>query len=121
MGVLEQLAMSLVGIVVMLIINGYLLFTRGQTVGKLLTGIQIVDHVSGQLLPFLRVYVFRYLWMLPLSLIVAIIPGPMDDSLVGLAALVDALLIFGPSQRCLHDYIAGSKVVEYKEGRAVAA
>jgi uncharacterized RDD family membrane protein YckC len=98
-------------------LNGYLLTTRGQTIGKLLTKIQIVDVQSGDLLPFLRVYVYRYLWTLPLLLVVILIPGPADDLLVNVVYLIDALLIFGSDRRCLHDYIAGSKVVIYRAKR----
>jgi hypothetical protein len=32
--------------------------------------------------------------------------------LCGLVGLVDALMIFGDEQRCLHDYLADSIVVE---------
>jgi uncharacterized RDD family membrane protein YckC len=101
----------------MLALNGHLLATRGQTVGKLLTKIQIVDAQSGGLLPFLRVYVYRYLWMLPLVFVVALIPGTVDDGLVNVVAIIDALFIFGAARRCLHDYIAGSKVVLYQAHR----
>lgn len=74
-GLLEELAMSILGIVAFLVVHGYLLATRGQTVGKLLTKIQIVDAQEGKLLPFLKVFVFRYLWLAPVTWIVAIIPG----------------------------------------------
>jgi uncharacterized RDD family membrane protein YckC len=116
-GFLEQIAMSSLGMVWMLALNGYFLATRGQTIGKMLTKIQIVDAQSGGLLPFLRVYVYRYLWMLPLGFIVALIPGTVDDILVNVLVLIDALLIFGAARRCLHDYIAGSKVVLYRAHR----
>ena len=116
-GFLEQIAMSLLGMVSMLALNGYLLATRGQTIGKMLTKIQIVDAQSGGLLPFLRVYVYRYLWMLPLVFVVALIPGTVDNVLVNVVALIDALFIFVTARRCLHDYIAGSKVVLYKAHR----
>lgn len=113
----EQIAISLLSMAVMLALNGYLLATRGQTIGKLLTKIQIVDAQSNVLLPFRRVYVYRYLWMLPLVFSVAVIPGTVDDSLVNVAGLIDALFIFGAARRCLHDYIAGSKVVLYQSHR----
>lgn len=117
-GFLEQFGMSLFAISILLVLNGYLLFTRGQTIGKFLTKIQIVDFDSGKLLPFLRVFALRYLWLLPLSLVVAIIPGTMDDQLITLVSLVDSLMIFRADRRCLHDYIAGSKVVLYQDNRA---
>lgn len=117
----EQLVMVLLGGVVFLLLNGYLLASRGQTIGKMVTGIQIVDASAGTLLPFLRVYVYRCLWMTPLVIVTALIPGPQDDMLVNLVSLVDAVLIFGPARRCLHDHIAGSKVVRYVADRRHAA
>jgi uncharacterized RDD family membrane protein YckC len=116
-GVLEQILMGLVGFGVMLAVNGYLLFHNGQTVGKMLFKIQIVDAESNKLLPFLRVYVLRYLWTLPLSIIAAVIPGTADGMILNAAIIIDILLIFGAPQRCLHDYIAGSKVVLFRPNR----
>jgi uncharacterized RDD family membrane protein YckC len=116
-GALKEVGMELFGIAVMLALNGYLLSRRGQSVGKLLTKIQIVDVADGKLLPFLRVYVYRHLWVLPLSILVNLIPGSFDDLIVNVVFLVDAVMIFGNERRCLHDYIAGSKVVLYRENR----
>jgi uncharacterized RDD family membrane protein YckC len=110
-GILEQFAMVALGLIVMLALQGYLLATRGQTIGKLLTKIRIVDAKTGALLPFVRVYVYRYLWLMPLVLIAAFVPGQVDDVLINLVTLVDVLFIFGKERRCLHDYIAGSKVI----------
>jgi uncharacterized RDD family membrane protein YckC len=117
-GVVEQLLMTLVSMGIILLLNGYLLASRGQTIGKFLTKIQIIDYQSSKLVPFLKLYVFRYLWLLPLTVVVALIPGALDDNLVNLVALIDALLIFGAARRCLHDLIAGTKVVEYRPNRA---
>ena len=97
--------------VAMLAVNGYLLANRGQTVGKMLNKIRIVDAQTGSRLPFVRVFVYRSLWLIPLVVIAALIPGQADDILINLVSLVDALFIFGKQRRCLHDYIAGSKVV----------
>ncbi len=116
-GVAEQLAMSLLGWVVFLVFNGYLLAARGQTIGKAALSIQIVDFESGRLLPFVRVYVYRYLWTLPLVLVVIFIPGGLDNSLISFVILVDILMIFRRDRRCLHDLIAGSKVVTYRADR----
>ena len=65
----------------------------------------------------MRVYVYRSLWMLPLGIVVPLIPGAFDDILVNFIGLIDGLMIFGAGRRCLHDLIAGSKVVVYKAGR----
>jgi hypothetical protein len=48
---------------------------------------------------------------MPLVLIVAMVPGVIDDLLINLVTIVDALFIFGKERRCLHDFIAGSKVI----------
>jgi len=116
-GTLEMLGMSLMGAIIMLALNGYLLYTRGQTIGKLVLKIQIVDQASDKLLPFLRVYVFRYLWMLPFTIITILIPGLVDDQLVSLVGFIDAAFIFGAARLCLHDRIAGSKVVLFQPNR----
>ena len=108
----EQLVMSGFGMIAFLVPHGYLLLTRGQTIGKMLTRIRIVDHDTEELLPPMRVYVARYLWTLPFVLAVIVIPGPSDDMLVNVLILIDVLLIFGASRRCIHDYLAGSKVVQ---------
>ena len=116
-GLLEQLAMVALGVIVMLALQGYLLATRGQTIGKLLTKIRIVDAKTGALISFVRVYV----WLTPLVLIAALIPGQVDDVLINLMALVDGLFIFGKERRCLHDFIAGSKVIRVTPQPAMPA
>jgi len=110
---LEEIAMLMLGEIVWLGLNGYLLGTRGQTVGKMLTKIRIVDARTGSLLPFVRVYVYRSLWLIPIVLLALLIPGMIGDLLISLAWLGDKMSIFGKERRCLHDYIAGSKVVRF--------
>lgn len=112
-GIVEQLLMMLLGVVLMLVLHGYLLVRRGQTIGKYALGIQIVDYKTGGLLPFFRVFVLRYLWLTPLGILAALIPGIIDDLAVNAIVFIDILMIFGRNRRCLHDYIAGSKVVKY--------
>lgn len=99
----EQILVACMGFGVFLLVHGFLLASRGQTVGKLLTGIRIVDYESNELLPFLKLVSLRYL---PLRL-VAMIPV-----VGGILVLLDVLLIFGPERRCIHDLIAGTKVVQ---------
>ena len=88
---------------------------------RALTKIRIVDATTGALISFVRVYVYRYLWLTPLVLIAALIPGQVDDILINLVALVDGLFIFGKERRCLHDYIAGSKVIRVTPQPAMPA
>jgi len=109
-----QMLQSALGMVAFLLVHGYLLFTQGQTVGKWLLGTRIVDARTGQLLPFTRVYIIRYLWLTPLVLLIPFLPPGLIvllSSIVGFINLGDSLLIFGRERRCLHDYLAGSVVV----------
>jgi uncharacterized RDD family membrane protein YckC len=90
-----------VGFGLFLVIHGYLLATRGQTVGKALLKVRIVRS-DGSPASFGRIVGLRYL---PTSLI-TLIP------VVGMFyALLDCLLIFRRSRRCLHDNIADTIVV----------
>ncbi len=90
------------GMVVFLLIHGYFLAKYGQTVGKRLIGTRIVSYADGQLLPLGKLFGLRYL---PIAIIAQI---PFVGSLF---AVVDILFVFGPERRCLHDLIAGTKVI----------
>jgi uncharacterized RDD family membrane protein YckC len=89
-------------VVAYLLLNGYLLWARGQTVGKALLGIRIVTAGTGALAPFWKLVVLRapffpFLFLLPVWPI-TVVP------------LVDQAMIFGRQRRCLHDLIAGTSV-----------
>lgn len=116
-GVGEQIFFAIFGFAVLLLFNGYLLATRGQTIGKALTKIQIIDRNSTHLVSLATIVMYRYLWILPFTILVIFIPGASDDILIQILAIIDVLLIFGASRRCLHDYIAGTRVVNYVPGR----
>lgn len=90
------------GLAVFLLINGYLLAKHGQTVGKKLVGTRIVGHAAENLLSLRHVFGLRYV---PISVITQI---PIAGNLF---ALVDCLFIFRKDKRCIHDLIAGTKVV----------
>ena len=98
-----DLLLSLSGILTYLILNGYLLATEGQTLGKKLLGIRIVDSESGQILTFTKVFGLRYMPVFICSQI------PALGQIIG---LIDALLIFRKDKRCLHDMIAKTKVIK---------
>ena len=91
----------IVGFILFLVVHGYLLATRGQTVGKALLKIRIVRS-DGSPASFGRIVGLRYL---PTSVLAGI---PFVGGLYG---LVDTLLIFRASRRCLHDNIADTIVV----------
>ncbi|TWU33298.1 RDD family protein [Novipirellula artificiosorum] len=91
------------GAVVFLVINGYLLATKGQTVGKLIIKTQIVSESTNTILPFGQLVMLRYLpfWVAgSLPILSRFVP------------LIDALAIFRASRKCIHDDIAGTKVIK---------
>ena len=102
MTVSEQVGFFVVGWVAFLVLNGYLLFTRGQTIGKAAVKTKIVD-LSGNIPNFGKLLVLRYL---VLGLVGQI---PFIGSLAG---LVNVLFIFGKKRRCVHDYMAGTIVID---------
>ncbi len=99
---IELLAIALgYGLLSFALLHGYLLYTRGQTIGKYFLGIRI-STLDGEQASFERIFLRR---VFPVALVNQI---PMVGGL--LAGIVNPLFIFGKSQRCLHDYAAGTKV-----------
>ncbi len=98
----EHFFLFLAGLAVFMAVNGYLLAREGQTVAKRLLGMRIVD-LEGNLLPFWRLFIYRYLFLGLLGLI------PLFGTLLG---LVNALFIFRSDRRCLHDHLAGTIVID---------
>lgn len=90
-----------------LILNGWLLYRRGQTVGKLLLGVKIVSAETGELSALWKLLCIRALFfpMLYLVLFYGFVPW------IVLFPLVDVVFIFGKKGRCLHDYAAGTLVI----------
>ncbi|TWT91663.1 RDD family protein [Neorhodopirellula pilleata] len=97
----ELILQSIGGMVIFLLIQGYFLANRGQTLGKMAAGIRIVSVQDGRLVPFGKLIGLRYL---PLWLLQVI---PFANFL----GLIDALFIFRQDRRCVHDLLAGTKVV----------
>lgn len=85
-------------------LHGYLLATRGQSIGKYALGIQVVDNDEGRILKLMSIVLKRYLPVFVMQLI------PFVGRFL---MLIDALMIFGQDQRCLHDNIANTKVIVY--------
>lgn len=98
---------ALIEAVIFLLINGYWLAKSGQSLGKKLLGIAIVRNEDETLLSLLKLYITR---MLPLA-VVSVIPMPLLPVLVLLA---DSLSIFRGDRRCIHDLIAGTKVIKVR-------
>ena len=92
----------LVGLVLgagFLIMEMVMLAKDGQTLGKKALGIRIVKKDTGQNGGFVTNVLVR----LVLNGILGLIP---------FYSLVDILFIFGQDRRCLHDMLAGTKVVD---------
>jgi len=89
------------GFAVFVLIHGYLLHHYGQTVGKKVLNIKIVG-MDGNQMSFGKLLGLRYL---PMSLVTLI---PLIGQFLPIA---DVLFIFRKDRRCVHDLIAGTKVV----------
>ena len=107
-------------------IQGYLLINTGQSIGKRLMKIRIVDAVTLGLPSIRKVFLIRYIlvWQIPnlLSLFLIqeedLILNSSSDfsspenliSLVAFLVLAQTLLIFKTDRRCGHDLISGTIV-----------
>lgn len=81
--------------------------TKGQSVGKRLVGIRIVDVHTNHVPSLGRLIGLRWLLIGVLQNI------PYIGSFLGLANI---LFIFGRERRCLHDYLASTKVIAANSG-----
>lgn len=91
--------LSVSGLLCLLICQAYLLTTRGQTIGKLEVRIRIIRADTGENGGF----VYNFLLRGVVNYVIA--------SIIPLYGLVDTLFIFSEDRRCIHDKIAGTKVV----------
>jgi uncharacterized RDD family membrane protein YckC len=89
------------GVFSILVLHGYLMYHRGQTIGKYCMSIRI-ENLDGTQASFTTIYFKR---MLPMQLL-SLVPS------VGqfIAGFVNPAFILGKDKRCLHDHIAGTKV-----------
>ena len=93
--------------------QGYLLATRGQTIGKWLVGTRIVRADNDEVPTLARTLGLRYgalVLGLPSTLLVLVVIGRIPYVLI-VFGLIDIALIFRRDRRCLHDLIARTKVV----------
>jgi uncharacterized RDD family membrane protein YckC len=83
-------------------VQAYLLTVDGQTIGKRITGLRVVQVASGNNGGFVTNVLMR---------------GVLTNvlNITGIYALVDALFIFREDRRCLHDLIAGTQVVVVRQ------
>jgi uncharacterized RDD family membrane protein YckC len=93
---------SIYGFTGFVLVHYYFLNKSGQTVGKRILSIKIVD-LENNLTGANPLILKRYLPMSVVSLI------PILGSVL---MLIDALFIFRKDKRCVHDFIAGTRVVK---------
>src|SRR5882724_8056419 len=91
------------GLASYLLLNLWLLWTRGQTVGKAAMGIMIVDAKSRDRVPIWRLIV-RGLFF-PTLYIIVLVPY------IALIPVIDQALIFRNDRRCVHDWVCRTAVV----------
>ena len=101
----ETFDMALLGFIVFVLMHGYFLKRNGQTIGKKIMRIRITG-LDDTVLPLSKILIARYL---PISAI-TLIPAAGN-----FLPMVDALFIFRSDRRCIHDMIAGTKVVQVRK------
>ena len=101
--IIEASLYGLLGLALYFVVNGYLLSKKGQTVGKLLVRTKIVSVETDEIIPLWKVIVLRYL---PMGVAAQI---PVVGSFF---ALANGLFIYRKDKRCIHDLIAGTKVIK---------
>jgi uncharacterized RDD family membrane protein YckC len=97
--------LTLLAFLVIFIVQIVLLVTRGQTIGKIIMKIRIVDAVTGQHPGWARLILLRTIVNSVIISFLNILPGAG-----GAYFLVDSLFIFREDHRTIHDLIAGTRV-----------
>lgn len=87
----------------LIVVNVFMLTTRGQTIAKRLMKIRIVRFEDGRNPGFVKAVLLR-----------SFVPGLLGNipGAGPVFSLVDALFIFRADRRCVHDLMAGTKVVK---------
>lgn len=91
-------------VILYFLINGYMLQTRGQTIGKLLMSIGIVDKNTHQVPPLSTIFLRRYLPFNTTAIINLLLYLFIYWS--------DVLSIFREDKRMLHDLVANTIVIK---------
>ena len=105
-GFAESLIWVWAGFSAALLLQALLIALRGQNLGKLLVGVRVVRADNGAPAGFLRGVLLRF--ALPVTLVM-VLNGFFMFGFVFL--LIDYGFMFREDRRCLHDLMAGTKVV----------
>jgi uncharacterized RDD family membrane protein YckC len=93
---------ALPGSLILIAVTAYFVHKNGQTLGKKLVGIKVVRSDGS------RATLGRIFWLRNVIIgLISLVPV-----VGGLLSLVDSLLIFRQSRKCLHDQIADTIVVK---------
>ncbi|MFT6268294.1 MAG: putative RDD family membrane protein YckC [Alphaproteobacteria bacterium] len=96
-----NLIFGILGVVIFFLINGKLLFSSGQTIGKKMLGLGIISRETSQV-PSKNVLIKRYGLYFGLGYVPVI---------GGILSLVNVCFIFGHDKTCLHDRFADTVVI----------
>ena len=101
----------LAALLALLVVQVWMLTTRGQSIGKRLTNIRIVRFEDGSKPGFVYAWLLREFLVTMIGVVAGFIPiiGPL--MLRPAFHIVDWCMIFRDDQRCLHDLIASTRVV----------
>ncbi|MFO1065725.1 MAG: RDD family protein [Pirellulales bacterium] len=94
----QQLSLLFGPVCALQLLQWVLLSVRGQSIGKFMCLIRVVT-LSGRRAGFFRAVLIRD------------VTSNIFRSVIPFFGLIDVLFIFGASHRCVHDYMAGTKVV----------
>lgn len=97
---------GIVALVTLFCVQTVMLAVRGQTVGKIAFGIRIARAVDGSNAGFFRAVLLRS-WL-----------NAVFGAIGGAYQFVDAALILTGDRRCVHDYLAGTIVVDADDADA---
>ena len=99
--IVYMVGMGIAGIVFFALINGKFLLESGQTIGKKVLNIKIVD--MNDILPSKMHLLKRY----------GLYFGLGQIPVVGQwLSIINVLFIFGKEKRCLHDYVGETRVIK---------
>jgi uncharacterized RDD family membrane protein YckC len=100
------------GWLALLVVQVWMLTTRGQSIGKRLTGIRIVRFEDGSSPGIVHAWVLREFLITIIGIAAGLIPFIGPILLRPSFHIVDWCMIFRDDERCLHDIIAKTRVVK---------
>jgi uncharacterized RDD family membrane protein YckC len=97
---------------VLLAVQVWLLSTRGQSIGKVITRIRIVRFVDDGKPGIVHAWLIREAGITVIGILLGLLPFVGPVMLRPAFHVVDWCMIFRDDRRCLHDLLAGTRVVK---------